>query len=120
MRVVLRVLFFEFSLAWALLLAGSVRVTAQLLPFFTQTISAAWRDRWRVRTGLLIGIPALGGGAAWLGDTRDTQRPTDTSATSAPIASNSASTQRCGTRRVMKTMRLLRSSDGQRLSQAGA
>jgi len=73
MRVVLRVLFFEFSLAWALLLAGSVRVTAQLLPFFTQTISAAWRDRWRVRTGLLIGISVVAGWPLlfWLGQSRN-------------------------------------------------
>jgi hypothetical protein len=53
MRVVLRVLFFEFSLAWALLVAGS----------------AGWRDRWRVRTGLLIGIPITAGWPLlfWLG-----------------------------------------------------
>jgi hypothetical protein len=61
MRVVLRLLFFEFSLAWALLVAGSVRVTAQLWPLFAQKVGAGWRDRWRVRTGLLIGIPITAG-----------------------------------------------------------
>lgn len=73
MRVVLRVLFFEFSLAWALLLAGSVRVTAQLWPIFTQAIGAGWRDRWRVRTGLLIGIPVAAGWPLlfWLGQSRN-------------------------------------------------
>ena len=39
---------------------------------------------------------------------------------SASIASSSTSTHRCGTPRAMKTMRLRRSSDGQRSSQAGA
>ncbi|MBO0816548.1 MAG: hypothetical protein J2P30_15570 [Actinobacteria bacterium] len=73
MRVVLRVLLFEFSLAWALLLAGSARVTAQLWPFFTQTIGAGWRDRWRVRTGWLIGIPIAAGWPLlfWLGQARN-------------------------------------------------
>ncbi len=73
MRIVLRVLFFEFSLAWALLLAGSVRVTAQLWPFFTQTIGAGWRDRWRVRTGFLIVIPIAAGWPLlfWLGQARN-------------------------------------------------
>jgi len=71
-RVVLRVLFFEFSLAWALLLAGSARVTAQLWPVFAHTISTGWRDRWRVRTGLLIGIPIVVGWPLlfWLGQAR--------------------------------------------------
>ena len=46
--------------------------------------------------------------------------PYCTSATSASIASNNTSTQRRGMRRVMKTIRLLRSSDGQRSSQTGA
>jgi len=73
MRVVLRVLFVEFSLAWALLLAGSVRVTAQLWPFFTQTIGAGWRDHWRVRTGWLIGVPIAAGWPLlfWFGQSRN-------------------------------------------------
>jgi hypothetical protein len=73
MRVVLRVLLFEFSLAWALLLAGSVRVAGQLWPFFTETIGAGWRDRWRVRAGLLIGIPIAAGWPLlfWLGQARN-------------------------------------------------
>jgi hypothetical protein len=66
-------LLFEFSLAWALLLAGSVRVAAQLWPFSTQTIGAGWRDRWRVRTGLLVGIPIAAGWPLlfWLGQARN-------------------------------------------------
>jgi hypothetical protein len=73
MRVVLRILFFEFSLAWALLLAGSVRVTAQLWPFFARTIRAGWRDRWRARTGFLIVIPIAAGWPLlfWLGQARN-------------------------------------------------
>ena len=61
MRVVLRVLIFEFSLAWALVLAGSMRVAAQVWPFLAQALAAGWRDRWRVRVGLLIGIPIAAG-----------------------------------------------------------
>jgi hypothetical protein len=73
MRVVLRVLFFEFSLAWALLVAGSIRVTAQLWPLFTQSVGAGWRDRWRARTGLLIGIAITAGWPLlfWLGQARN-------------------------------------------------
>src|SRR5262249_62206765 len=78
MRVVLRLLFFEFSLAWALLVAGSVRVTAQLWPLFAQKVGAGWRDRWRVRTGLLIGIPITAGGGfvfwCWPGGERGAGR----------------------------------------------
>ena len=50
---------------------------------------------------------------------KDDERPSNTSATSASIASSSTSTQRCGMCLAMKTIRLLRSSDGQRSSQAG-
>jgi len=44
----------------------------QLWPFFTQTIGAGWRERWRVRTGLLIGIPVAAGWPLlfWLGQDR--------------------------------------------------
>ncbi len=60
MRIVLRVVLTEFSLAWALMLAGSARAAARAWPFFVQTVSAGWRRRWRVRTCLLFGIPAAG------------------------------------------------------------
>jgi hypothetical protein len=69
MRVVLRILFFEFSLAWALVLAGSMRVAAQVWPFFAETLGAGWRSRWRVRAGFLAGIPIAAGWPLlfWLG-----------------------------------------------------
>jgi hypothetical protein len=69
MRVVLRVLFFEFSLAWALVLAGSMRVAAQVWPFFAETLGAGWRGRWRVRAGFLAGVPIAAGWPLlfWLG-----------------------------------------------------
>ena len=73
MRVVLRVLIFEFSLAWALLLAGSARVAAQVWPFFAHALTAGWRDRWRLRVGLSIGIPVAAGWPLlfWLGQAQN-------------------------------------------------
>jgi hypothetical protein len=58
MRLVLRVLFVECALSWALLLAGYVRVAAQIWPFAT----AGFRGRdWRVGLGVLVGLPIVAG-----------------------------------------------------------
>ena len=73
MRVVLRILLVEFSLAWALMLAGSARVAAQVWPFFATTLATGWRDRWRMRVGLPIGISIAAGWPLlfWLGQTQN-------------------------------------------------
>ncbi|MGE5289483.1 MAG: hypothetical protein ACM3ML_20245 [Micromonosporaceae bacterium] len=62
MRVVMRVLFFEFALSWALLLAGWIRVAVQIWPFVMGTLKAGFRGRaWRVGLGLLVGLPVVAG-----------------------------------------------------------
>jgi hypothetical protein len=62
MRLVLRVLFVEFALSWALVLAGSVRVAAQIWPFIRQSLNAGLRSRaCRVRLGLLLAVPVVAG-----------------------------------------------------------
>ena len=62
MRLVVRFLFFEFSLAWAMVLAGSIRVGVQIWPFFANTLMADVRRRtWRVYLGFLIGLPVAVG-----------------------------------------------------------
>src|SRR5262249_38110132 len=73
MRVVLRVLLIEFSLAWALMLAGSARVAAQVWPLFATTLTAGWRERWRGRVGLPIGFSIAAGWPLlfWLGQGND-------------------------------------------------
>lgn len=60
MRLVLRVLFFEFALSWALVLAGWIRVAVQVRPFLLGTRRAGAGRAWRVGSGLLIGVPAVG------------------------------------------------------------
>lgn len=62
MRVVLRVLFCEFALSWALVLAGSIRVANQIWPFTRQSLKAGLRSRaWRVSIGLLVAMPVVAG-----------------------------------------------------------
>jgi hypothetical protein len=60
MRLVLRVLFFEFALSWALVLAGWIRVAVQVRPFLIGTMRAGVRHGWRVVAGLLVAVPAVG------------------------------------------------------------
>lgn len=61
MRLVVRILLVEFSLAWAMVLAGFIRVAVQIWPFFADTFMACFRSRvWRVCLGLLIGLPVAG------------------------------------------------------------
>jgi hypothetical protein len=62
MRLVLRVLFIEFALSWAMVLAGSVHVAAQIWPFARQSLKAGFRSRaWRVGTGLAVALPVVAG-----------------------------------------------------------
>jgi hypothetical protein len=62
MRVALRVLFFEFALWWAMVLAGSARVAVQICPFVTRSLKPRLQSRaCRVGLGLMIGIPVVAG-----------------------------------------------------------
>jgi len=62
MRLVLRVLFVEFALSWAMVLAGSVHAAAQIWPFARQSLAAGFRSRaWRVGLGLLVAVPVVAG-----------------------------------------------------------
>jgi len=62
MRLVLRVLFVEFALSWAMVLAGAVRVAAQIWPFARQSLAAGFQNRaWRVSLGLLVAVPVAAG-----------------------------------------------------------
>jgi hypothetical protein len=62
MRLVLRVLFCEFALSWALVVAGSMRVATQIWPFARQSLRAGLRSRaWRVSIGLLVVMPVVAG-----------------------------------------------------------
>jgi hypothetical protein len=59
MRLVVRFLLVEFSLAWALVLAGSIRAGLQIWPFLGTALTACLRA-WRLGLALAIGFPAAG------------------------------------------------------------
>jgi len=62
MRLVLRVLLFEFALSWAVALAGWARVAVQVCPFAGHSLKVRFRGRaWRVGLGLMIAIPVVAG-----------------------------------------------------------
>jgi hypothetical protein len=62
MGLVVRYLLIEFSLAWAMVLAGFIRAGVQVWPFFANTLRARLgRRHWRVCLGLLIGLPVVAG-----------------------------------------------------------
>jgi hypothetical protein len=66
MRLVMRVLLFEFTLSSVLLLAGWVRVAIQVWPFAMDSLKArfggrAWSRTWRAVLGLLVGLPVVVG-----------------------------------------------------------
>jgi hypothetical protein len=62
MRLVLRVLFLECALSWAMVLAGSVRVAAQTWPFVRHSLNSRFRGHdWRVVAGLLVAGPVVAG-----------------------------------------------------------
>jgi hypothetical protein len=61
-RLVLRVLFFEVALSWAMVLAGSVHVAIRIWPLVMHSLKARLRGHaWRVGLGLVIGIPVVAG-----------------------------------------------------------
>jgi hypothetical protein len=59
MRFVVRFLLVEFSVAWGLVLAGSVRAGLQIWPFLGSAVTACLRA-WRLGLALAIGFPAAG------------------------------------------------------------
>ena len=62
MRLVLRVLFVEFALSWAMMLAGCARLAAQIWPFLRPSLTAGFRSRaWRTGLGLLVAVPVVAG-----------------------------------------------------------
>jgi hypothetical protein len=60
MRLVLRVLFFEFALSWAMVLAGWVRVAMEVFQVARQTARRR-RRAWRLGLSLFIAIPVVAG-----------------------------------------------------------
>jgi hypothetical protein len=67
MRVVMRIVLAEFSLAWVMVLAGWGRAALKAAPFFAGTVAATWqradwpRVHWRLLLGLLVGVPVVAG-----------------------------------------------------------
>jgi hypothetical protein len=70
MRLVMRVLLFEFTVSSALLLAGWIRVAVQVWPFAMDSLKAGfggrswgstWARTWRAGLGLLVGLPVVAG-----------------------------------------------------------
>lgn len=62
MRIVLRILLVEFSVAWLMVLAGMVHAGLQALPFFARTIAAAGRRiGWHRFLGFSVGGPVVVG-----------------------------------------------------------
>jgi hypothetical protein len=62
MRVVMRILFIEFSAAWVMVLAGMVRTGLQAVPLFAGTLATAGRRvGWRAGLGTLVGLPVVAG-----------------------------------------------------------
>ena len=62
MRLVVRYLLVEFSLAWALVLAGFVRAGVQIWPFFANRLMSGLRcRRWRAGLALLLAFPVVVG-----------------------------------------------------------
>lgn len=62
MRLVLRVLFFEFALSWAMMLAGSLHAAMQIWPFVKRSLKTRLQGRvWRVGLSLMIVVPLVAG-----------------------------------------------------------
>jgi hypothetical protein len=66
-RVVIRIVLVEFSLAWVMVLAGWFRAGLKAVPFFAGTVAVTWqrvnwqRVNWRPLLALVIGTPILAG-----------------------------------------------------------
>ena len=62
MRLVLRVLFVEFALSWAMVLAGQARVARLIWPFAARSLKTRFHSHaWRVGVGLAVAIPVVAG-----------------------------------------------------------
>jgi hypothetical protein len=67
MRLVLRVLFFEFALSWAAVVAGCARVAVQIWPHVKEPLKAGFRSRaLREGLGIAVGLAIVGGWPALL------------------------------------------------------
>jgi hypothetical protein len=67
MRVVLRVLFFEFALSWTMVIAGCARVAVQVWPHVKDPLKAGFRSRaLREGLGILVGLVVIAGWPALL------------------------------------------------------
>jgi hypothetical protein len=62
LRVVLRILLIEFSVAWLLVLAGMVQAGLQALPFFAHNVASVGRRiGWRRFLAFFVGGPIVVG-----------------------------------------------------------
>jgi hypothetical protein len=62
MRLMLRVLLFEFVLSWAMVLAGLARVATQISLVVGHSLPTRLRGRgWRMPLALMIAIPVIAG-----------------------------------------------------------
>ncbi len=62
MRLVLRILLIEFSVAWLLVLAGMVQAGLQALPFFANNVASVGRRiGWRRFLAFFVGGPIVVG-----------------------------------------------------------
>jgi len=62
MRLALRVLFFELTASWAMVVAGWVHVSVKAWPFVRRSLTARVQRRaWRVGLGLMIATAVIAG-----------------------------------------------------------
>lgn len=62
MRLVLRVLFVEFALSWAMMLAGTTHVARLIWPVAARSAKTRFRSRaWRAGLGLAVAVPVVAG-----------------------------------------------------------
>jgi hypothetical protein len=62
MRLVLRVLFVEFALSWAMMLAGTTHVARLMWPVAARSVKTRFQSRaWRAGLGLAVAVPVVAG-----------------------------------------------------------